>query len=182
MITLEGKPVIDPTWTVHITLDAGFVVNGDKMYSKQHKDLMYADHDFPWEHFKATILWDQHSVFEMDLKEQTSAVKQFEFKDSADTQDHCLGILISGADVNNNFVIDNDIITLGVNVRVAVEGIDLAWYVDFEKCFLNQENQMQHGEHFISQNGQLMLKIQTPIYAWLFKNEQAIVKQFSQKH
>jgi hypothetical protein len=75
------------------------------------------------------------------------------FSDAGELAEHTITVALAGADVNNNFLVNDHTITLGIDTELRIEGIDLEWYLSNHLCLLTQNNTLEYGRKFMSENG-----------------------------
>jgi hypothetical protein len=182
MTILEGKIYYQPTWNLEMVLRPGFTVDYTTRYSAS-ESTKYLNCDFPYKNLEVTVAYNKNCLLQQQILNFDPIILNQNFKDTMEFADQELVVSLCGADINNNFLVDNQTITLGISIeRLAIEGIDLKWYLDNNDCFLTSTGSHKRGTTFLAENGQQKINLQTPIYSWLINHEHYIIKQFCQKN
>ena len=181
MTILQGKIAYAPVWNLEIVLRPEFIVDYVSKFSASQQKNLHATDQFPWENLEITVMLDQICLLKHLFTDPTPVSINQYFSDAGELAEHTITVALAGADVNNNFLVNDHTITLGIDTELRIEGVDLEWYLRNHLCFLTQNNTLEYGRKFMSENGQQQITLQTPIYPWLMTHEESIVKQFSQK-
>ena len=181
MTILAGKIPYKPKWTLQVSVCPEFMIDYTDRYAIEHCgdfEILNLQHLF--KNFNLEIRLNDDCLLTHDFASLDRVNFERDFDDDVDlAQD--LMFCLEGADVDNNFLVNNRVVTLGVSVNVFIEGIDLAWYFENFFCFLTADNQAKFGMDFMTENGCLKIPIRTPIYSWLMGHEQQIADYYSQK-
>jgi hypothetical protein len=180
MTILDGKPLYNPVWNLKILAQPEFAIDYDQRYSADKQNDLYPGTHFPFENLELIIRYDQTQLATHCFADNSPIVINQNFADNTEFCNHELTIELKGADVYNNFLLDRRIITLGVNIELFIEGIDLTWYLDNNQCFLSKNNGHEYGRKFMTENGRQTIDLQTPIYCWLINHQNFIVNQYCQ--
>lgn len=178
MTTSVGKS--PTTWNLKIDLRPGFACDYDMEHLYPSSQLQTCDFD-PWRNITARICYDGQVLTQHDFIGDQSCCLHFDLEDDMQNKHHDLQVTLYGLDINNNFFLRDHVITVGVMIKIYIEGIDCDWYLHTRPCFGTWTHESRLGCSFVSQNGTNQIELQTPIYAWLFEHEHAIVNQFYQK-
>jgi hypothetical protein len=179
MTILEGKKPTIPTWHLKLILQPQFVL--DMRYDQILPATLLPALDFdPFQHLTAEIFYDQDLVVSHRFDQHRDLLLEKHFHDDITLPDHELQVILDGLDVNNNFSVAGQKVTVGVYIKIYVEGIDCDWYLQNQNSFKSSDGNVMIGQSFMSQNGSHTINLSTPIYKWLFDNENLIV-QFYQK-
>ena len=173
MSILAGKIQQIPKWNLKLIMTPNFTSGWEKTHEIPATYL-------PFDHFEIDIIYDQICLFTHRFSDGAPVIFNACLDDNQRTTGHELCIHLRGADIDNNFVVQGKTITLGIELDMYIEDIDLTWYLNNYDCFFTQSGQCKKGTKFMSENGRLLVNIQTPIYPWLFENEQHIVEQYIQ--
>jgi hypothetical protein len=181
MTILHGKILHEPVWNLEVVLRPEFVIDyKDHWSADQYKEYMDYEPQRDYENLEIAVMYDQHCLLQQKVSNFDAIKLNQNIKDDAQ-DDHELIISLSGANVNNNFLVNDRTITLGIGIKIFIEGIDLEWYLNNHQCFLTQSGIYKYGTTFMSENGQQKINLQTPIYPWLMDHDTLIIKQFYQK-
>ena len=179
MTILDGKILYEPVWNLEVVLQPEFVIAcTDRWPADQYKKYLNCELECYYENLEIIVMYDQKCLIQERIS-NIDAIRLVQNLKDDKQDDHELVISLSGADINNNFLVDGRIITIGVGIKILVEGINLEWYLNTHKCFSTESNIYKFGTTFMSENGQQKINLQTPIYPWLINNETEIAKQFS---
>jgi hypothetical protein len=179
MTILHGKIPYEPVWNLEVVLRPEFVIDyTDRWPADQYKKYVNCELECYYENLEIAVMYDQTCLLQEKILNTHAVTLDQNLKDDKQN-DHELIISLSGADIHNNFLVDGRILTLGVGIKILVEGIDLEWYLNNHKCFLTESHVYKCGTTFMSENGQQKINLQTPIYPWLMKNETQIITQIS---
>ena len=182
MTILDGKILYKPVWNLKVVLDPACIVDYNSEHStQQQKDYKGDSNNFPFENLVVKILYDENCLLQHQFLDYSTVILEKNLDDTEDFSSHKLKIFLSGADINNNFLENSQTITLGINAKLYIEGIDLSWYLNKYTCFQSTDNINKYGMGIMTENGHYTINIQTPIYPWLFFNEKEILEQYSQK-
>lgn len=179
MTTLDGKILYEPVWNLEVVLRPEFVIDyTDQRPADQYQKYINYDLECHYENLEIAVMYDKHCLLKQKISSLDVIILNQNLKDH-EQDDHELIISLSGANINNNFLVNDRTITLGIGIQILIEGIDLEWYLNNHKCFYTQSNIYKCGTTFMSENGQQKINLQTPIYPWLMKNETQIITQIS---
>jgi hypothetical protein len=182
MTILDGKILYNPVWNLRVVLSPEFIVDYISTHSAmQQKNYAGGGSAFPFENLVVKIFYDEICLLQHQFLDYSTVTLEKNLDDTEEFVDHKLKIFFSGADIDNNFLRNNHTITLGINAKLYVEGIDLSWYLNNHACFHTTNGPNKYGMNTITENGYYSINIQTPIYPWMFCNEQAILDQFYRK-
>lgn len=173
MSILAGKVQQMPHWNLKLIMTPKF------MYDSEETHEIPATH-LPFDHFEIDITYDQICLLTHCFRDSAPVIFNACLDDNQQMPEHELCIQLRGADIDNNFIVQGKTITLGIELDLYIEDIELSWYLNNHDCFFTQSQQCKKGTRFMSENGRLLVNIQTPIYPWLFENEQHIVEQYIQ--
>lgn len=179
MTILQGKKIVIPTWRLKLAVQPRFVVdmNYDQTFSADQ--LPALDHD-PFENITTEIFYDQNMLVAHRFDQHSDLVLEQDFQDDPAFSDHELTLIFNGLNIENNFVFEGQHFTVGVSVKIHVEGVDCEWYLHDRHSFESSQGQTMLGQSFVSQNGKHVIQLSTPIYQWLFDNENLIISQYAQ--
>jgi hypothetical protein len=182
MTILDGKILYNPVWNLRVVLCPEFIVDQISTHSAiQQKNYAGDGNAFPFENLVVQIFYDEICLLHHQFLDYSTVTLEKNLDDTEEFVDHKLKIFFSGADIDNNFLRNNHTITLGITAKLYIEGIDLSWYLNNHACFQTTNGINKPGMNTITENGYYLINTQTPIYPWLFCNEQAILDQFYQK-
>jgi hypothetical protein len=178
MTILLGKKIVIPTWHFKLIAQPRFVVdlNYDQTFAADQ--LPALDND-PFENISTEIFYDENLLARHRFIQRSDLLLEQDFQDAADLPDHELKVIFDGLNIENNFVFAGQHLTVGVFVKIYVEGVDCDWYLHDRPGFLTSDGKTMIGQSFVSQNGTHVIKLGTPIYQWLFDNENLIVSQYA---
>lgn len=182
MTILDGKILYKPVWNLRVVLSPEFIVDYVSTHSAmQQKNYVGEGNAFPFENLVVKIFYDDICLLQHQFLDLSTLTLEKNFDDTEEFADHKLKIFFSGADIDNNFVRNNHTITLGINAKLYVEGIDISGYLNNHACFQTTNGHNKRGMNTITENGHCLVNMHTPIYIWLFCNEQAILDSYCQK-
>lgn len=173
MSILAGKVQQIPKWNLKLVMRPRFMCD-----SEQPQEI--STNNLPFDHFEIDLTYDRTCLLTHRFTDCAPVIFNASLDDGQQDPEHELCLHLRGADIDNNFMIQGKTITLGIELDMYIEDIELSWYFNNYDCFFTQSQQCKKGTKFMSENGRLLVKLQTPIYTWLLENEQHIVEQYSQ--
>jgi len=167
-----------------LTLSPRFLL--DRGYNNliEAKHLQYSDPGFTpadlFKNIKTTVFYNDQCLASHSFEQCNDLTLDHNFADDKNQPKHELLLCFEGLNIHNNFMAKNQEVSLGIQLTVVIEGIDLSWYLNSQTCFVPQNKSVELGRTFVSENGQLQIAIRTPIYVWLFEHENLVIDQFYQ--
>jgi len=167
---LSGKPVFTPTWELKIVVTPLINIAKDifsaDTYLKNFSHTMY-----PADSLQLDIAYDNNTIDSLHFLNNQTQERSFKLADEYEKTDHAITFKLSNKNDNHSYHTDtNEDVSWILRIDLYIEQFFVSG------LFLENGNADEFFSNFyLGENGIRVLKLQTPIYRWLFQHESSLL-------
>jgi hypothetical protein len=168
---LSGKPVFTPTWELKIVVTPLISIAND-IFSADTHFKNFSHTMYPADSLQLDIDYDGNTIDSLHFLNNQTQERRFKLADEYEKTDHAITFKLSGKNENHSYHTDtNDDVSWIFRIDLYIEQFFVSG------LFLESGNADDFFSNFyLGENGTRGLKIQTPIYRWLFQHESSLLR------
>jgi hypothetical protein len=168
---LSGKPVFTPTWELKLVVTPLISIAND-IFSADTHFKNFSHTMYPADSLQLDIDYDGNTIDSLHFLNNQTQERRFKLADEYEKTDHAITFKLSGKNENHSHHTDtNDDVSWIFRIDLYIEQFFVSG------LFLESGNADDFFSNFyLGENGTRVLKIQTPIYRWLFQHESSLLR------
>ena len=175
MDIFKNKIQYIPKYKLDLVIEPGCMID----YSTWVPADIQSDWTMPYGDLSIRVAYDNQILVNRQLSTDNIVVSEHMIDDDAA---HTLQIFMSGKSDLHTAIIESTGQTAVAMIRIKLQIEELPINYALTDKMIYQEDatgKITHWSEFMGVNGCQTIEIETPIYPWLFKNEQLILEEFS---
>lgn len=171
---MPGKIEYVKQGTIDIEISAGAMVDYKTWVPATHHQTYFNNQVVPYyQHLELEITID--GVVLLSQVVGTDTIKfHHDFLDSETDCDHTLVITVKGLEPEfNQFYQDKDVFTMLKINSISIENLPMQYLLEQIGQY-HHDTTVDSGSRYLGYNGHCILNFKTPIYVWLFSNDEII--------